>query len=181
MEVVIFYQDQETPLTILIMAMKSSPVERKKLLTRPFKATNSTARRSDGIATNKSRQHRRIGLLNDQAHDRPTAKSRIERPEMIEFTGMRHLEIANRNLAPQPLPHTKTAPDWSKRLQPDTVELGTPVASPNGTPDAPDTTDSSSALRLARIASIREEIQQGVYETPGRIRATVDRVLDILA
>ena len=38
-----------------------------------------------------------------------------------------------------------------------------------------------SRFRIARIQSIRTEIQAGTYETPERINGTVERLLDVLA
>lgn len=37
-----------------------------------------------------------------------------------------------------------------------------------------------SSLRLAKIRAVREEIEAGTYETPERIRGTVQRMLDIV-
>ena len=37
-----------------------------------------------------------------------------------------------------------------------------------------------STMRLAQINAIRSEIQDGMYETPERIRGTVDRLLNSL-
>jgi len=37
-----------------------------------------------------------------------------------------------------------------------------------------------SSLRTARLNAIRAEIKNGTYETPARITATVDRLLDVL-
>ena len=38
-----------------------------------------------------------------------------------------------------------------------------------------------SSFRIARIQTIQAEIQAGTYETPERIRGTVERLLDVLA
>ena len=37
-----------------------------------------------------------------------------------------------------------------------------------------------STFRLARIRAVRDEIARGDYETPERIRGTIDRLLDVL-
>ena len=38
-----------------------------------------------------------------------------------------------------------------------------------------------STFRLARVRSLRAEIQSGVYETPKRLEGTAKRLLDVLA
>ena len=37
-----------------------------------------------------------------------------------------------------------------------------------------------STLRIARMAAIRDEIHNNIYETPARINGTVERLLDVL-
>ena len=37
-----------------------------------------------------------------------------------------------------------------------------------------------STFRLARLSAIRGEIQRGDYETPERLRGTIDRLLDVM-
>ncbi len=37
-----------------------------------------------------------------------------------------------------------------------------------------------SSMRIARTRAIREQIQNGTFETPERINGTVDRLLDII-
>ncbi len=37
-----------------------------------------------------------------------------------------------------------------------------------------------STFRLARIRAVREEIARGEYETPERLRGTIDRLIDVL-
>lgn len=38
-----------------------------------------------------------------------------------------------------------------------------------------------SSFRIARARAIRDEIENGTYETPERITGTVERLLDVLA
>lgn len=38
-----------------------------------------------------------------------------------------------------------------------------------------------SPFRLARLHAIRGEIENGTFETPERLRATADRLLDVIA
>ena len=38
-----------------------------------------------------------------------------------------------------------------------------------------------SSFRIARVRAIRDEIENGTYETPERINGTVERLLDVLA
>ncbi len=38
-----------------------------------------------------------------------------------------------------------------------------------------------STFRLARVRSLRAEIQSGLYETPKRLEGTATRLLDVLA
>ncbi len=37
-----------------------------------------------------------------------------------------------------------------------------------------------STFRLARVRAVRDEIARGDYETPERLRGTIDRLLDVL-
>jgi len=41
--------------------------------------------------------------------------------------------------------------------------------------------DNRSSFRAAKVNAVREMIREGTYETPDRINATVDRLLDIIA
>jgi len=38
-----------------------------------------------------------------------------------------------------------------------------------------------SSLRAAKVAAIKKEVIAGTYETPWRIRGTVERLLDVIA
>ena len=38
----------------------------------------------------------------------------------------------------------------------------------------------SSRIRVEKVAEIRRQIQQGTYETPERLEATVDRLVELL-
>jgi|GEM_PF-2636854 len=39
---------------------------------------------------------------------------------------------------------------------------------------------SQSTFRLARVRAVRSEIQRGDYETPEKLHATIDRLLDVI-
>ncbi len=61
------------------------------------------------------------------------------------------------------------------RIQGDSVEFSNKIDLP-----LPAEVMSRVSLRLAKTNAIRAEIDAGTYETPERIRGTVERLLDII-
>ena len=82
-------------------------------------------------------------------------------------------------LSIRPAAPASAAPSQAQVEQPSTTSEDTVEFSPLGRAMA--RAASESTMRIAQIHAIRAEIENGTYETPERIRGTVDRLLKFLA